>query len=65
MLPRKQWLVTKTAEGWRVNFSMFLYTLLTEAVERGLLSRGAEKVILLRSGIFQIFVGQETLPLPP
>jgi hypothetical protein len=58
-------LVTKTAEGWRVNFSMFLYTLLTEAVERGLLSRGAEKVILLRSGIFHIFVGQETLPLPP
>lgn len=58
-------LVTKTAEGWRVNFSMFLYTLLTEAVERGLLSRGVEKVILLRSGIFHIFVGQETLPLPP
>ena len=57
--------MTKTAEGWRVNFSMFLYTLLAEAVERGLLSRGAEKVILLRSGIFHIFVGQETLPLPP
>jgi hypothetical protein len=44
---------------------MFLYTLLAEAVERGYLSRGAEKVILLRSGIFHIFVGQETLPLPP
>jgi hypothetical protein len=58
-------LVTKTVEGWRVNFSMFLYTLLGEAVERGHLSRGSEKVILLRSGIFQIFVGQEILPLPP
>ncbi len=58
-------LVTKTKEGYRVNFSLFLYTLLGEAVERGYLSRGSEKVILLRSGIFQIFVGQETLPLPP
>ena len=58
-------LVTKTNDGWRVNFSMFLYTLLGEAVEYGHLSRGSEKVILLRNGIFQIFVGQETLPLPP
>ncbi|MEJ7615252.1 MAG: hypothetical protein SQA66_16635 [Candidatus Fervidibacter sacchari] len=57
--------MTKTVEGWQVNFSMFLYTLLGEAVECGHLSRGSEKVILLRNGIFQIFVGQETLPLPP
>ena len=58
-------LVTKTVEGWRINFSMFLYTLFGEAVERGHLSRGAEKTILLRSGVFQIFVGQEALPFLP
>jgi len=58
-------LVTKTNEGYRVNFSMFLYTLLGEAVERGHLSRGSEKVILLRSGIFRIFIGQEALSFFP
>ncbi len=58
-------LVTKTQEGWRVNFSMFLYTLISEAAERGHLSRGVERTILLRSGIFRLFVGQEALPLPP
>lgn len=58
-------LVTKTKEGWRVNFSLFVYTLLTEAAEYGKLNRNQIRPILWQSGIFQIFVGQESLPLPP
>jgi len=58
-------LVVETKEGWRINFSLFAYTLLTEAAERGLLSREQIRPVLLRASIFQIFVGQESIPLPP
>lgn len=58
-------LVTKTKEGWRVNFSLFTYTVVTEAAEQGILLRQQIRPILWKAGIFQIFIGQESIPLPP
>lgn len=58
-------LVTKTKEGWRINFSLFVYTLLAEASERGQLRHEQIKLILRQAGIFQIFVGQEGAFLSP
>jgi hypothetical protein len=58
-------LVTKTEEGWRVNFSLFTYTVVAEAAEQGILPRQQIRPILWQSNIPQIFIGQESIPLPP
>ncbi len=57
--------VTKTGEGWRVNFSMFLYTLLTEATEKGQLLAWQRRSALYQVGVRQLFVGDMSIPLPP
>lgn len=58
-------LVTRTKEGWKVNFSLFVYSLLTEAAEQGKLPHNYIMPLLRKVGIFQIFIGQEGVPLPP
>lgn len=57
--------VVKTDEGWRVNFSMFIYTLLTEATKRGQLQRDLALAALRQVGISRLFIGKESMPLPP
>lgn len=57
-------IVVKTEEGWRVNFSMFVYTLLIEATEKGKLQRDWALGSLRQVGILRLFVGKENIPLP-
>jgi len=57
-------LIVRTGEGWRVNFSMFIYTLLMEAVEKRQVSRGWALTFLRQVGISRLFVGKESMPLP-
>lgn len=56
-------IVVQTEEGWRVNFSMFVYTLLMEAAERGKLSHDWAIAYLRQVGISRLFIGKESVPL--
>lgn len=56
-------IVVKTEEGWRVNFSVFVYTLLIEATEKGKLRRDWALASLRQVGILRLFVGKESMPL--
>lgn len=60
-------LVIKTQEGWKVNYGMFVFTLLNESIEKGVLSLSQNQVlqILANFGIFRIFIGRESFPVFP
>lgn len=58
-------LVTKTQEGWMVNYGMFIFTLLNESVEKGILSQNQVLRTLANFSISQIFIGQESFPVLP
>ncbi len=57
-------IVAQTEEGWRVAFSFFVFTLVTEGIERQRIPR-QQLDWLPYFGITHLVLGKETLPLQP
>ncbi len=57
-------IVAQTEEGWRVAFSFFVFTLVTEGIERQRISK-QQLDWLSYFGITHLVLGKEAMPLPP